>query len=156
MGCDIHIVAQKRTNGAWVDVEGSFSQGPDPFDWRTYGMFGFLADVRNYSAVPPIAQRRGVPDDFGWTGDNLLYCQDLHSHSWLTVQELAAFDYDQPVEDRRVTGTLPNGMTSGACTAPAGDGKTMTWREFLGPQFMSDLAELQRIGAERIVFAFDS
>lgn len=156
MGCDIHTVAQKRVDNAWVDVEGAFAEGPAPFEWRTYGMFGFLADVRNYSAVPPIAPRRGLPDDFGRSGDDLLYWQALHSHSWLSVQELAAFDYDQPVEDRRVTGMLRNGVTSGACTAPIGDGQTMTWREFLGQEFLSDLAELQRIGAERIVFAFDS
>jgi hypothetical protein len=31
-----------------------------------------------------------------------------------------------------------------------------TYRAFLGEAFFADLAELQRIGAERIVFGFDN
>lgn len=157
MGCDIHIIAQKRVNGVWEPVRGNFYEGSYPFDWRSYGMFGFLAGVRNYSDVPPIALPRGLPDgvpdqdgddDDEWLGD--------HSYSWLSVEELAAFDDDQPVEDRRVSRQLGPNVWSGAGTSEPGGGEMTTYRAFLGDGFFSDLAELQRIGAERIVFGFDS
>ena len=98
MGCDIHSRAEQRDeNGKWQVIAGF-----PPFDWRDYGMYGFLAGVRNYSAVPPISQPRGLPsdapevdEDDGWLGD--------HSYSWLSVEELTTFDYDAAVEDCRVT-----------------------------------------------------
>lgn len=153
MGCDIHIRAEKREGDRWVPVRGGFTDGPNPFDWRSYGMFGFLADVRNYSAIPPIAKPRGLPsdateDDDDWLGD--------HSQSWLSVEELAAFDYDQPVEDRRITVQTGPNSWSGAGLAEPGQGAATTYRAFLGEGFFADLARLQALGAERIVFGFDS
>jgi hypothetical protein len=127
MGCDIHSYAEKQVNGKWESLDFS------PFDWRSYGLYGFLAGVRNYSDVPPLAAPRGLPRDVsahvqeeadGWDSDG-------HSHSWLSVEELSAFDYDAAVE-----------MT--------------TWREFLGPDFFRDLRRLKAEGAERIVFWFDN
>ena len=156
MGCDIHIKAQRQGGGKWVEVRGKFTGGrPVPFDWRSYGMFGFLADVRNYSAVPPITEQRGLPNDLETNPDDDYRFGD-HSRSWLTVGELAAFDYDRPVEDRRVTvQTGPNSWNGGATSQPGG-GEMTTYRAFLGEAFFADLAELQRIGAERIVFGFDN
>lgn len=155
MGCDIHIIAQRRVDGGWTEAKGAFVDGASPFDWRSYSMFGFLAGVRNYSAVPPISEPRGLPEDFdadeeagGFVGD--------HSFSWLTVKELSDFDYDQLFEDRRVTRQIGPNLRSGAITADVGDGELTTYRKFLGEGFFKDLAELQRIGAERIVFGFDS
>jgi len=59
MGCDIHSHAERRNaDGNWeylADIR--------PFNWRNYGLFGWLADVRNYSAIKPIADGRGVPED---------------------------------------------------------------------------------------------
>lgn len=159
MGCDIHIWAERKTaTGYEVVNDVGFSEGSAPFDWRAYGMFGFLADVRNYSDVPPIAEKRGLPDDVSAEvrGECLDWCSDGHSHSWLSVSELAAFDYEQPVEDRRVSVQLAENLWSGAGTAEPGGGEMMTWREFLGRQFMDDLAKLQECGADRIVFWFDN
>jgi len=171
MGCDIHSMAIDKNGsliegGRWADgadadpdMEWMEGEG-EPFGWRNYSVFGFLAGVRNYSDVKPISAPRGLPvdvkapdvDDFDWLGD--------HSHSWLSVAELEAFDYDALVEDRRYTGQkeLPWGgtITSGACTAEPGNGKMMTWREFLGNDFFKDVAELRRIGADRVVFGFDN
>jgi hypothetical protein len=150
MGCDIHSRAERRVNGKWEII----SPGWQPFDWRSYGMFGFLANVRNYSAVPSISEPRGLPDDIADDGDDN-YLGD-HSFSWLSVAELLAFDYDQQVEDRRVTRQLTANMWSGAETADQGQGRLTTWRDFLGHDFFADLAKLQDLGAERIVFGFDS
>jgi hypothetical protein len=150
MGCDIHTQAERKVNGNWEIIPGL-----SPFDWRQYGMYGFLANVRNYSAVPPISEPRGLPDDVVLTDDREFFLGD-HSHSWLSVEELLAFDYDAEMEDRRVTAKLSSGITSGACTAPLGYGEAQTWREFLRQNFFDDLAKLKDAGAERVVFGFDS
>src|SRR5687768_8802356 len=125
MGCDIHIVAQRRNEaGEWVEVHGDFLEGPDPFDWRSYGMFAFLAGVRNYSDITPISEPRGLPGDFNLGeyedgGDGFRWLGD-HSFSWLSVDELLAVDYDQTIEDRRVTRQLAPNHWSGAQTCDPG------------------------------------
>lgn len=146
MGCDIHTYAQKKVNDKWETIPYV------PFDWRSYGMFAFLADVRNYSRVIPISEQRGLPEDFDGDLDPSFY----HSHSWLTVTELLEFDYDQNMEDRRVARMIGPNVFSGGETADPGDGLMTTYREFLGEAFFEDLQHLQEIGAERIVFAFDN
>lgn len=147
MGCDIHSYAEKRVNGKWQRVDVT------PFDWRSYGMYGFLAGVRNYSDVPPLAGRRGLPGDASQevAGEHEHWGGDAHSASWLSVEELSVFDYDAAVEDRRITVN-----NDGGCTAKPGGGKMTTWREFLGPDFFRDLAALKDAGAERVVFWFDN
>ncbi len=154
MGCDIHCRAEKRdTSGQWVAVGVR-----EPFDWRQYGLFAWLANVRNYSDVPPLAEPKGVPGDASrstledissWDGDG-------HSHSWHDLATLMAFDYEQLVEDRRITvQTGPNSWNGGATSAPGG-GKTMTYREFLGPKYFEELERLKAEGVDRIVFWFDN
>lgn len=152
MGCDIHSYAEKRVNGEWEQV------GIAPFDWRNYGMYGFLAGVRNYSGVPPIAPLRGLPDDASaavkeesetWDGDG-------HSHSWLAVAELLAFNYDAPVEDRRVTRKVGVNSWSGGMTCNPGEGEATTFRAFLGDEFFADLERLKEANAERVIFWFDN
>lgn len=148
MGCDIHVQAEKRVNGKWTAIDCSI------FDWRSYGMFGFLANVRNYSDVPPISEPRGLPEDVDcsneddWLGD--------HSFSWLSTEELLNFDYYQEIEDRRYTEQVGPNTWNGAATAEPGNGIKTTYREFLGKHFFDDLQKLKEIGAERIVFGFDN
>lgn len=153
MGCDIHSFAERKTENGYELIEGVH-----PFDWRCYGMYGFLANVRNYSEVKPISQPRGFPDDAApgtrekrdeWHGDG-------HTHSWLSVDELSAFNYDDEMEDRRVTRQLAPNFFDGGCTAEPGGGKTMTYREFLGTEFFRDLEELRANAADRVVFWFDN
>lgn len=163
MGCDIHSVAidangKPIDGGIWADcvTDNPYYNEGEPFGNRNYSVFGFLAGVRNYSAVQPISEPRGLPKDFScndidggdWLGD--------HSFSWLSLAELEAFNYEGMMEDRRYTGHHPIGFISGAMTADPGRGAAMTWREFLGEDFFKDIAELRRIGADRVVFGFDS
>lgn len=152
MGCDIHPYAERKTDNGWEKIEGLH-----PFDWRSYGMFGFLANVRNYSAVPPLSEPRDLPDDISdavraesesWKGDG-------HSHSWLSVAELSAFNYDADMEDRRVSRRV-NGYIHGGCTCDPGEGENMTYRQFLCEDFFDDIKKLQDAGAGRIVFWFDN
>lgn len=164
MGCDIHLWYERKTNDSWQDVSVPVDEWKaGPLDHRSYATFGFLADVRNYSAITPICEPRGWPTDFKhtkpdreeydpWYRDDEGYMFDeYHSHSWLSIKELLDYDYDQIVEDRRVT---RNG--NGGVTCDPGEGKQETLREFLGEGFFQDLQTLHECGVERIVFAFDN
>lgn len=147
MGCDIHCYAERRAGDKYeLITDPAFDAGygdemtSEPFCWRSYGMFGFLADVRNYSEVMPIAEQRGWPIDAsdGATAEYKDWSGDAHSPSWLTVEELRAFDYDRPFMDRR-------------------SGRQMTtYRDFLGKAFFRDIEILNEIGADRVLFFFDN
>jgi hypothetical protein len=159
MGADIHsFVESQDDKGVWRVVPWPHGEWPDegPFGVRNYGVFGWLADVRNYSAVPVIAPLRGLPEDVtsGVRADRDRMDGDAHSASWLSVDELLAFDYDAEFEDRRVT----IGNNAGA-TAEPGGGKVTTFREFLGGSVMPDLDRLRQLNEQRptrVVFWFDN
>lgn len=171
MGCDIHSFAVDRDGsiirgGKWADGKTAnpecqwLDDEGEPFGGRKYSVFGFLAGVRNYSGVAPISEPRGLPFDFKYKETDDGYIGD-HSFSWLSVEELRSFNYDAYMVDRRVTRHFIRddgsyGGSDGGVTAAEGVGKAMTWREFLGESFFDDLAELQRINADRVVFGFDS
>jgi hypothetical protein len=117
MGCDIHLYAERRENGAWVSAdrwsEDKYEPGRLTVDYdhrlysnRNYDLFAILADVRNgygFAGVTtgvgfiPISKPRGLPKDISdqvraeaqsWAGDG-------HSHSYHTVAELVAYDWTQ-------------------------------------------------------------
>jgi hypothetical protein len=157
MGCDIHPYAERKTAGRYELIhDATFKSGHSPFDWREYGMFGFLADVRNYSGVPPISQPRGIPANVSGGVADEIEMYEGHSASWLSVAELLAVDYDQTIEDLRVTVQVWHNAWDGGSTAAPGGGKVTTYRKFLGERFFSDLKILSDIGADRVVFWFDS
>jgi hypothetical protein len=164
MGTDIWAFAEVRRDGVWQWVRGVFPDA-DPrevdevFPNRSYALFGFLADVRNYSRSPVIAEMRGMPFDIS-AG---LYDQHPDEYgSWLSLAELLAYDYDQVFWDRRVTRTTFNpvsggSVTDGAALAEEGEGEHVTLREFLGEGFFARLDRLAELGAPedvRIVFWF--
>lgn len=154
MGCDIHTFAEKRNaTGQWEAIDGMA-----PFDSRNYGAFGFMAGVRNYSAITPISLPRGIPEDVSAAvkEEHEDWDCDAHSASWLSVAELLAFNYDAECEDRRCTVQLSANCWSGAGTCEPGKGERQTFRQFLGEWFMRDLEELKEAGAERVVFWFDN
>ena len=149
MGCDIHIHAERRLpSGQWSAIRYL-----KPFSAPDYGVFGWLAGVRNYSALTPISEPRGLPSRVSDTvaRDYAIWSGDAHDASWLSVAELRAVDYEQIVEDRRCT---RNG--NGGSTCEPGEGKKQTLREFLGLGFFRGLDALVAAGAERVVFWFDN
>ena len=153
MACDIHVWAERRADGCW-EVLGCM---PEALESHDYGMFGFLAGIRNYSAVTPIAECRGLPQDAGnGVREAFEDCDGPHSASWLSLEELLSFNYDQPMEDRRATRAIEPIGVDGRATADPGGGETTTYREFLGEHFLKALEELKAAGAERIVFWFDN
>jgi hypothetical protein len=121
MGTDIHGVFQRHDAGKFVDV-------PSEYDFnRHYQLFAVLADVRNGTGfagvqtgevVKPIAEPRGLPDDFKadddvhpiasielmapWKrryheeGEPLEVWMGDHSHSWLTSDEMLSWFENAP------------------------------------------------------------
>ncbi|MGB2626447.1 MAG: hypothetical protein WAK20_06635 [Candidatus Acidiferrum sp.] len=173
MGCDIHSFAEVYDGQRWNMVGDVFpldkfwrewhkkTHGCHPFDERNYGMFGLLADVRNYSHVPVIAEpKHSLPDDVS-DGVKAEYGDDgdWHTTTYLTLRQLLDFDYDQVFWDRRVTKqTTPNSW-DGAALAEEGEGRHLTVREFVGQHFFHDLEILQTLGSwdtVRVVFWFDN
>jgi hypothetical protein len=123
MGCDIHIKAEVREGNEWnivgrvfknlywkEETEGDYTYyfGPltdEPYEGRSYNLFSILADVRNdrgFAGIStgegfePIAMPRGVPDDASPEYRALVerWGIDGHSHSWLTLDELKTFPWD--------------------------------------------------------------
>lgn len=150
MGYDIHTLAEVRADGRWKNA----GEEHEPFDYRSYALYGFLADIRNYSHSPVISEPRGLPEDVDLHGDDLEHWQHGGGigTSWLTLAELQAFDYDQVFWDRRVTKG-----NDGAALAEEGEGQHITMREHLGEGYFDELDELAKLGSPedvRVVFTF--
>lgn len=162
MGTDIHTYVEVQTAKGWQQVSGRHfgPWGRDfaPFDSRSYGVFAFLAGVRNYSAVEPIAEPRGFPDD---ASPNVRehYEEDLYCPSWLLVSELLAVDYDREINDRRGMSEREPGSYDCGATLPPEEGTVQPLREFLREGFMEDLEALAALGdpdKTRVVFWFEN
>jgi hypothetical protein len=90
MGCDIHMVLEKRINGKWVttqtfDAIESWNGFASPIARnRNYERFARLAGVRGDGPEP-----RGIPDDLSETGRYHVdvWSGDGHSHSWLPLKD---------------------------------------------------------------------
>lgn len=185
MGCDIHPILEVcHSDRKWYEVDSYEVPGHDltdelgyndfPLNYRSYGLFGFLADVRNYSHVPPISEPRGLPEESEYLSEvtdewyEETRRQEItdgfyHSHSWLLLSELLAFDYEQPFEDRRTNKVtrFPNGAiySNGAADAGEGNGIITTFRDFLGPRFFLHLEAMKTYGKPedvRFTFWFDN
>jgi hypothetical protein len=100
MGCDIHMVLEKRTGDKWVAVNafnrhsvllrgkqygGTLISTPAARS-RNYLRFAALAGVRGDGLAP-----KGIPDDASDTALLLIseWGSDGHSHSWLPLEEAA-------------------------------------------------------------------
>lgn len=152
MGCDIHAYVERRDgSGNW-----EYDAACPMFDGRNYSLFGWLADVRNYSKVPSIVAGRGLPADVSDAvrEDYDEWGCDAHSASWVSADELARFDYEVTFEDLRTT---VGG--NGGHTADPGGGEVVTYRQFLGAWYFAELDTLKRLaegGPTRVVFWFDN
>jgi len=148
MGCDIHAYAEKKNADGKYELVGMSN---DFFAWRQYGLFAFLAGVRNYSAITPISEPRGIPDDLSEYVKSAYedWGSDAHSASWLSSEELFKFDYQQLIEDRRC---MRN--NNGGSTCEEGEGIKQPLSEYLGKLYFDSIEELK--AADRLVFWFDN
>ena len=88
MGCDIHLyIEYKSKDGydpAWQGFGGNINPG------RNYAMFALMADVRNYGdeKLPVLVERRGMPDDAGYTAtdDNRIYISETKSEDYVSME----------------------------------------------------------------------
>lgn len=82
-----------------------------PYDARNYDVFAILADVRNGRGFAgsdtgdgfnPIADPKGVPEDASDYYKKVVdeWGQDGHSHSYFTMEELDAYDFNQTTKHR--------------------------------------------------------
>lgn len=148
MGCDIHVYIEVK-EGQWVFYS------TDIFNYRYYGLFGFLANQRNYSQSDYLQENRGLPEDVSievkQESDDLGI--NGHSHGWLLLEELLNFDYNKTFYDMR---GCCNCVCDGCSRNKA---KLITYTEFLGKHFFDELEELKGLGDPkhvRIVFWFDN
>lgn len=157
MGVDIETFVEVRRNGKWELV---FEDRSEELFWRNYAIFGFLADVNNYSHSPVVSEPRGLPEDVSAEVRDRHEddCADAFSASWLTLHELLAYDYGQVFWDRRITRQTGPNSFDGAALAGEGEGRHMPLRDFLDAAFFRSLELLKRWGdpAEvRVVFWFN-
>lgn len=158
MGTDIHSAVEVFNGTKWHRVKDSFpgwqenTLTSEPFDQRNYGMFGFLVNERNYSHVPPLSEARGWPED----RDCYQPADDYDGRwcrSWFLLSELLEFDYSQTFEDRRC---MTDG--NGAADSRPGNGKIVTFREFLPKLYFRDMEIMKGLSNNpahvRIVFGF--
>lgn len=150
MGCDIHCYGEKKIEGDYTrEYVGQFFT-----DIRSYGLFGWLADVRNYSGIVPLkGVYEGLPvgacDRIKREYKSWEYA--AHNLHYVKVDTLLKVDYEQIIEDRRVT---RNG--NGGCTCEPGEGRFLTLREFLFEGYFEELDRMQQLDVERIIFWFDN
>lgn len=123
MGCDIHIKCEIKRKDKWevnsdkVFPNPWYKEGSDdewnkdkfqeiPDDGRNYDWFAILADVRNGrgfagistgSGFDVIAEPKGVPEDATdeWKKEVERWDCDMHSHSYLTLEDFDNFDWNQ-------------------------------------------------------------
>lgn len=114
MGTDIHMFAEVRRQGRWSlaePLEGIRDYWPDEvaadqepplrprslYFARNYALFAILANVCNpMRAVTPfeyISEPRGLPPDLSPPLLDCHACWDVVFESWLTLEELIAFDW---------------------------------------------------------------
>ena len=150
MSVSVIAFAEKRLASRWVLVDR------DAMPWHAATYSAFLAGVRNYSAIVPIADPRGFPADACQEARTEFAEEGEHAvaASWLSLAELQTFDYDCKIEDRRVSRRSPQGWVDHAVTADPGQGSITTYREYLGPGYFEEIARLTALGTERVVFWF--
>lgn len=106
MGCDVHVIAQRKVGGEWRTIPMPTEVQNDA-EWRHYGTFTLLAGVRDYrSGITPISEPRGLPDGFEFDatdsdGDPAIDVDGEpkwlgeHSFTHLTARELLSADWGQ-------------------------------------------------------------
>jgi hypothetical protein len=178
MGCDIHLhVEIKKKEHEWQMATKELTL----HDWRekavldqpwysdrNYALFGILAGVRS-NDIEPIAQPRGIPDDVSYEVDKEKsgYGVDGHSHSYLTLAELLAYNWDQILwnltdvwvpekeySEAQQEGRNPESWVDYDLSKIAPDEKfvktsfSITAREAAGKEFMEFIQELEKLARQ--------
>lgn len=105
MGTDIHTYVEKRNKdtGKWqYSPLFLYNHDPDlsyifiaPYCWRSYPLFGILADVRYSFEHSPISEPKGIPNDLS-AEIQRIYDENsdyIHTPSYYTLKELSNYYY---------------------------------------------------------------
>ena len=167
MSTYITSFAEVQRDGVWKKVGEIF---PDrffdrvelkdhPFGNQNYAVFGFLANVRNYSMCECVTYYYGLPDDVSQEiQEDYESWEEYHTACHCYLDDLLDVDYDREFENRRVTREIMPNVFNGAAIAKEGEGKMMTYKEHLGEEFFEHLAILKELGDPenvRVVYWFD-
>lgn len=84
-----------------------------PYQDRSYFLFGILAQVR-WKPVPSFGNPKGLPEDISEEGREFMnsYNGDGHSHSYLTLQELINFKWEDVKDSDGVSGEIPEDLAN--------------------------------------------
>lgn len=105
MGCDSHIIIEvRRKNGKWGIADNKhdhYDEKPNQrpqviqlLGWRDYNLFAVIAGVRN-DGIEPLFEGRGLPEDVSKaTAKEFPDDSDYHSHTYFTLGELKAVDWE--------------------------------------------------------------
>ena len=96
MGTSIFMLTEIKKDGEWERIP----ENPKKFELRNYSIFALFANVHNHFGYDSFAIK-GLPkdtkctyfevdEDFKMNFNSI----DLHSHSFLTLEELINFNYD--------------------------------------------------------------
>ena len=97
MGCDIHVVLERKIEDKWQGVfvyrvtDANAIQKVEPYDGRNYELFSILAGVRG--SHEPLIDPRGLPNDMsGATLEIIDWWEgDYHTPTWYDMFELNTF-----------------------------------------------------------------
>lgn len=166
MGCDIHLVLEKRgKDGRWIGID-TYSghqcgaSGETKWEWpiatnRHYRRFALLAGVRG-DGPPP----KGLPDDISETGKFVAdsWAGDGHSHSWLPLDEATRIfvesDKDDAPEENPDTRPYLAAVSGDNPPAPPEPSYKDKYPESY--YFGVDIHEENPIESYRIIFWFDN
>ena len=89
MGCNSHLAIEYKVTYSHNNQSYWFVFGTNIAESMDYSLYAFMAGVRNYHEVAPIAEPRGVPKGASWEYRDMVEKagSDGHSHSWLLVKE---------------------------------------------------------------------
>lgn len=86
MGCDIHMVLERKVNGKWLGLHDfPYGSGRWRARDRNYERFNAIAGIRGDGPATP----KGLPVDTSDLGRYVVegWDSDGHSHTWLTLRE---------------------------------------------------------------------
>lgn len=119
MGSDINgWVEVRQTDGSGWDIGWSGAIYLRTVVERNYPMFGILFDHRTHWNFPPLAPRRGLPDD---KSDEVSYqiverLETTLYASWVLWSELEQVNWDEEIEDEGEIRTRKNAISPGWAT----------------------------------------
>lgn len=192
MGCDIHGMFQIK-QPTYTEEGEQFVWCWLPTSWpgdRNYRLFAALANVRNgtWGTIEPLDEPRGLPPDMTHDGtftavvQKTWFVEDVqtadenhydkfqvwlgdHSHSWATLEELLAFNWEQTFEGIGYVHPGTPRDEKGRPTSYAAwssTGTQETWKETLSDDCRDFVLTIKYLKERfpsseiRFVFGFDS